>query len=101
MLAFAVDAEKTTDNCLYLVHNFEEKPLVREYIANTMIGIEFLWGGPVKLETSEPVATSPDKQNDSSVALPSRQSGEQEAAEFAWQRVLYTMEDRKLAREPM
>ena len=41
---------------LYLVHHFEGKPLVQEFIANTMMGIEYLWGKPVKLETSEVVS---------------------------------------------
>ncbi len=37
--------EKTRDGVLYLDHRFENKPLKQDYIENTMIGIEFLWGG--------------------------------------------------------
>jgi stage V sporulation protein R len=48
-----VELEKGKNKTLYLVHRFEEKPLVKEFIANTMMGIEYLWGGPVQLETSE------------------------------------------------
>ncbi len=47
-----IDEEKS-DDVLYLLHRFEGKPLVQEFIANAMLGIEFLWGNPVKLETSE------------------------------------------------
>ena len=36
---------------LVLEHNFEGKQLVPEYIKNVMIGIEYLWNGPVKLNT--------------------------------------------------
>lgn len=39
-------------NELVLQHRFEGKQLVREYIANTMIGLAYLWGGPVQLATT-------------------------------------------------
>jgi stage V sporulation protein R len=78
------------DNTLHLVHMFESKPLVKEYIANTMLGIEYLWGGPVELETNEVV----------SISAPSGGNGGTEAGEHemevTWQRVLYTMKNRKL-----
>ena len=85
-----VDPEKGKDNTLYLVHRFEQKPLVKEFIANTMMGIEYLWGGPVQLETSEVISISPTRGNGS--------SSQEETAqrEITWQRVLYKMEDRKL-----
>lgn len=38
---------------LYINHEFEEKELYRDYIKNTLIGIEYLWGDQVKLETTE------------------------------------------------
>ncbi len=41
------------DGALYLFHHFEDKPLVQEFIKNTMIGISYLWGDDVMLETSE------------------------------------------------
>jgi len=83
-----VDQEKSRGNSLYLVHRFEEKPLVKEFIANTMIGIEYLWGGPVKLETSEVASTA---------APPTKE--EKKEQEIKWQRVVYTMEDRKLSQK--
>jgi len=74
---------------------FEGKPLVREYIDATLMGLEFLWGGKVCLYTSEPV--------------PVKTEGEQEGAarterpkqEISWKRFRYTMSGRKLVREPI
>jgi stage V sporulation protein R len=80
----SVDREKSDNHTLYLVHRFEGKPLVQEFIANTMMGIEFLWGGKVCLETSE---LAPPQSSE-------RERGKME--EVSWKRVLYTMEDRKL-----
>jgi len=48
-----VDEAQTDDDRLYLYHYDEGKPLVGEYIENTLLGIEYLWGGEVKLETTE------------------------------------------------
>jgi stage V sporulation protein R len=45
-----VDLSLTKNGILYLNHKFETKPLKTDYIENTMIGIEYLWGGPVHLE---------------------------------------------------
>lgn len=45
---------KTGDNGeLILNHQFEGKELYRDYIANTLIGIEYLWGDKVELNTRE------------------------------------------------
>jgi stage V sporulation protein R len=49
-----------------------------------MLGIEFLWGGPVRFETSEVVPA---------------QSSERPGVEkppVSWRRVLYSMENREL-----
>ncbi len=94
-----IDLDKNKNNTLYLNHHFEERPLVKEFITNTMIGIEYLWGGPVQLETSEFVSASPSTgQSYYSVGLPSAQeAGKEPTGE--WQRVLYTMENRKLSRK--
>ena len=48
-----------------------------------MLGIEYLWGGPVQLETNEIVSVNPALEEG-----PPRQ--------MAWARVLYTMDDRQL-----
>jgi stage V sporulation protein R len=94
-----IDRPKTGNGNLYLVHRFEGKPLVREFIANTLLGIEYLWGKPVQFETSEIVRAEPAP---SSTALPGMQmslSEERKQQEMKWQRVIYTMQDRKLTRE--
>lgn len=81
-----IDPEKGKNNTLYLVHRFEGKPLVKEFIPNTMMGIEYLWGSPVQLETSEVVSITPTKE-------------ETKEPEIKWQRVLYTMDNRKLSKK--
>jgi stage V sporulation protein R len=79
-------------NSLYLVHRFEGKPLIRDYIANTLMGIEYLWGGPVELETHEAMPKSRSDRPRSPAA------GADKDAAIHWQRVVYTMKDRKLKR---
>ncbi len=77
------------DGILYLIHHFEGKPLVKEYISNTMMGIEYLWGAPVQLETSE-------------ISSINRSSKDKEATpEIKWRKVLYTMKDRKLSKQSL
>lgn len=94
-----VDPGKNTNNTLYLVHHFEDKPLVKDFIANTMMGIEYLWDGPVKLETSEVVSMSPPEMYDVFAGSMQAPAEEDPEPEVQWQRVLYTMKDRKLSRE--
>ncbi|QTA88288.1 SpoVR family protein [Desulfonema magnum] len=94
-----VDSQKSAGGTLYLVHHFEEKPLVSEFIANTMMGIEYLWGAPVKLETSEVVSVSqPSVRGAGFIASPISAQEGQGQPEIKWQRVLYTMEKRKLSK---
>jgi stage V sporulation protein R len=81
-----VDESRTKDGSLYLVHQFEGLPLVRDYIKNTLLGVSYLWGGPVVLETSEVKAMERDEKNPDA------------APDITWQRVRYTMKDRKLSR---
>jgi stage V sporulation protein R len=83
--------ERGEGGALYLVHHFEGKQLVQEYIANTMIGVEFLWGAPVQLETSEAVLEAPRGGG--------REGGEE--PEITWQRVVYTMKDKTLNRKAL
>ena len=90
-----MDATRTREDCLYLNHHFEGKPLVKEFISNTMLGIAYLWGGTVKLETSER-AEAPRE-----AALATFYGPVTEAAvetEPHYRRVLYTMEQRKLTK---
>ena len=94
--------EKSTNDALYLMHHFEHKPLVSEFIANTMLGIEYLWGGPVLLETHE--VAGPDTSG-TQTPLPRRSqltsNGEDVPREIKWRRVRYRMENRKLTQKPI
>jgi stage V sporulation protein R len=77
-----VDTKKTTEENLYLVHVFEGKQIYKPYIPDTMLGIEFLWGGQVQLESTEIVR----EENGS----------EEENSGLTYRKVLYTMEDKKI-----
>ncbi len=97
--AITIDEEKSVDGSLYMVHQFEEKPLVKEFIPNTMLGIEYLWGGPVHLETSEVLNIStPGLPAGIVTGFPIPAPEEPAEPEVQWQRVLYTMKDRKLSK---
>ena len=85
-----VDADRSDAGLLQLVHHFEGKQLVQEYLSNTMLGIEFLWGGPVALETSDAILERP-------MGGPQREGVE--GGEIRWQRVKYTMRDKVLSRQ--
>ena len=75
-----VDEEKSNDKNLYLVHHFEGKQLIKDFIADVMIGLEFLWGNQVQLETTEIV----EKQKSNN------------EVEYINRRVLYTCKNRKV-----
>jgi stage V sporulation protein R len=97
--AIDIDREKTGNGALYLVHRFEGRPLVREFIANTLLGIEFLWGRPVRLETSEAVRAEPAGPPSGLPGMHMPLGEERRERELKWQRVRYTMQDRKLTRD--
>lgn len=79
-IGFAAD----TDGVLQLVHRFEGKPLVKDFIQNTLLGIEYLWGSPVRLKTHEVKKVEP-KSSDQDKSV-------------TWEGVIYTMKDRTLSR---
>jgi stage V sporulation protein R len=93
-----IDPEKSKNGDLYLYHHFEGKPLVQEFIANTMMGIEYMWGGAVKLETSEveKIEAQQIRIPIPGLALPSEETGKQ--MDIKCGRVLYTMKDRKISK---
>jgi stage V sporulation protein R len=78
---------------LVLNHVFEGKPLVREYIDGTMLGLEFLWGGKICLYTSEPVPIKPQTSPETVTEQ------EKPKQEISWKRFRYIMDGRKLSRE--
>ena len=94
-----IDSKKVKDGHLYLFHHFEHKPLIKEFIANTMMGIEYLWGRPVQLETSEPARVSTVKEKGFSGGHQTIKFEAPKVAEMEWQRVLYTLKGRKLSKE--
>jgi stage V sporulation protein R len=94
-----VDLDKAADGDLYLMHQFEGKPLLAEYIPNTMLGIEYLWGAPVHLETMEVAARPHEDRLPAVPGLPAAHTDIPKPRELKWQRVLYTMKDRKLSKK--
>jgi len=86
-----VNTDHDDDGALRLIHNFEEKPLVREFIGNTLLGISYLWGGPVMLETHQAEAAAPVRQTNGKAP----EAGEQP---IRWRKVRYTLKDRKLSK---
>lgn len=94
-----IDEDKTDNGCLYLNHQFEGKPLVRDFIPNTMLGIEYLWGAPVKLETTESVEEIPEPvQSSFSYFPPVARKEEPPEKEPRYQRVVYTMKEREISK---
>jgi len=63
------------------------------------MGVEYLWGAPVRLETSEVVsATSSSGGTAGRSQWPVHSRREVETREVTWRRVVYTMEKRKLSK---
>ncbi len=93
----SIDTSKNENNTLYLNHHFEGKPLITDFITNTLLGIEYLWGGRVQLETSE-VESNTSARSGYGAISSSTPNSEASKPEIKWRRVLYTMENRKLSR---
>lgn len=91
-----VDTEKSKNGNLYLDHVFEGKPLYADFIPNTMMGIEYLWGKPVQLETTEVIRKAQSRKP--SLAF-QQQPKEEAPPELKIQRVLYTMENQKISKK--
>ncbi len=79
------------DNSLVLNHVFEGKPLFRDYIEGTLLGLEFLWGAKVSLYTHEAERVKEEEQGQA------RQADETEP-KIVWKRFRYTMKERKMNR---
>lgn len=90
-----VDEKKSQNGSLYLNHIFEGKPLYKDFIPNTLLGIEYLWGKPVMLETTEMMEKPKARKPPLSPATPQPL----ETKEYQLQRVLYTMEKRKISKK--
>lgn len=86
----SITIDVDNDNALIVNHVFEGKPLYRDYIEGTLLGMEFLWGGKVCLYTMEP---EPIKKDPSQTG-----KEEQPPREIQWRRIRYTMKDKKMSR---
>jgi stage V sporulation protein R len=64
-----------------------------------MVGIEYLWGRTAQLETSEIVPSANKAQNTLASLFPQPREEVEEEEEIKWERVLYTIENRKLTRQ--
>lgn len=91
----AIEISVDEDNSLMLNHVFEEKPLVKEYIKGTLLGIEYLWGGQVFLDTSEAVLRN------TAPPAGAQPKAEKPTQEVEWKRVRYRMKDRVLSRKDL
>ncbi len=94
-----INESKMTNGELYLDHIFEGKPLVHDYIANTLLGIEFLWGTPVHLETSELLEITNGVSAAASLfaSLYNVDPTEMIPPSYQLSRVVYTMKNKKLS----
>lgn len=77
-----VNLHKTSENNLYLTHVFEGKQLYKPYINDTLIGLEYLWGGQVQLETTDIKINKSDP----------------ESMGYIYEKVLYTSKSRKITK---
>ena len=94
------EPEKSENGALYLNHRFEDKPLVQDFIQNTLMGIEYLWGAEVHLETSEVVPEPASPRTQGMIAMPAAPPTDKPVERVVkWQRVLYTMKNRKLSKK--
>jgi stage V sporulation protein R len=88
----AVTINVDDDNSLVVNHLFEGKPLYRDYIEGTLLGMEFLWGSKVTLYTHEAEQT---KRDQGQSPAPQAEGPE---GDITWKRYRYTMKDRKMSR---
>ncbi len=85
----AVTINVNDDNALILNHLFEGKPLYRDYIEGTLLGLEFLWGAKVSLYTHEAELAKRE---------PQQAKVEGPEGRIIWKRMRYTMKNRKMSR---
>ncbi len=77
--------EKTTDENLYMEHIFEGKQLIQDFIPSTMMGISYMWGGQVQLQTTEIHRKNPENEGQPPV--------------FDYRPVLYTMKGKQISKK--
>jgi len=77
--------DKSSDENLYLEHEFEGKQLIQDFIPNTMLGISYMWGGQVQLKTTEIHRRNPEANGEPPV--------------FEYRPVLYTMKGKQVSKK--
>lgn len=77
-----INKEKTSEDNLFLEHQFEGKQLYKDFISETLIGIEYLWGGQVQLETTEIIQKQPAQRD--------------QKPQLEYRRVLYSVKNREV-----
>ena len=80
-----VNKENTNENNLYLIHCFEKKQLIKEFIPDVLVGLEFLWGDQVEFETTELLRVK-------DISKPGNIKLEE-------QKVIYTCKDKKVTKK--
>ncbi len=78
-----VDLNKTNEENLFIDHIFEGKQLFKEYIDDTLVGLEYLWGGSVNLVTTE-IVQDKDKKDGQD--------------EFKFNKVMYRVSEKKVSK---
>ncbi|MEE4241083.1 MAG: SpoVR family protein [Desulfopila sp.] len=91
----SIEISVLEDNSLLLNHVFEGKPLVQEYIKGTLLGIEYLWGNQVYLDTHE------TQLQKTPSAAEGQATKEKAADQISWRRVRYRMKERVLSRKDL
>ena len=87
-----IEVNVTENNTLVLNHAFEGKPLVRDFIQGVLLGVSFLWGGEVHLETSNPITVKTGKEDDG------QSKEEKPTRTLSWKRFRYAMKNKSLTR---
>ena len=82
-----VNKDKTDDKTLYLNHFFEGRQIYKPYIADTLLGIEYLWFGNISqgqviLETTDIV----------------KRKGSDDSVSFEYKPILYIMSNKKMSK---
>ena len=94
-----VDPEAEDDGRLALVHHFEGQPLVQEFIHNTLLGLEYLWGDKVTLTTTEVKSiTQPESPQQTLPGMGPASGQPAPEPKIEWQRVRYVMKNRKMSK---
>ena len=88
----SVSIQVDDDNALIINHAFEGKPLYRDFVGGTLMGIEYLWGEKVSLYTHEP---EPVKKEPGGGVPPKEKKG---GGPITWRRYRYTMKEKKITR---